>query len=68
MLLTYLLEEMGCVKVVLDTNMKNLRAQHIYEQLGFRKTGLRENSWRDQLGVWQSAVDYELVPEDLIRF
>jgi RimJ/RimL family protein N-acetyltransferase len=50
----------GYEKVVLDTNLKNERAQHVYEKLGFRKLGIRENAWTDQLGVMQSAVDYEL--------
>ena len=68
MLLVYLFEELLCARVVLDTNLNNLRAQHVYEQLGFRKTGVRENSWQDQLGVWQSAVDYELLPEQLNRY
>lgn len=56
--------EMGYEKIVLDTNLNNLRAQHVYELLGFRKVRVRENSWKDQLGDLQSAVDYELVPED----
>lgn len=54
----------GYSKIVLDTNLNNHRAQHTYEKLGFRKIRIRENSWQDQLGVWQSAVDYVLLPED----
>ena len=54
----------GYRKIVLDTNTNNHRAQHTYEKLGFRKIGVRENSWQDQLGTWQSAVDYILMPED----
>ena len=52
-------------KIVLDTNVKNTRAQHVYEdKLGFRRLGIREHSWQDQLGEWQSAVDYELKKDD----
>ncbi len=58
----------GFVKIVLDTNLKNLRAQHVYEKLGFRKVAVRENSWTDQLGQPQSAVDYELYPENFCNF
>ena len=58
----------GYSKIVLDTNLNNLRAQHVYEKLGFRKLRIRENSWQNQLGEWQSAVDYELIPENFVDF
>lgn len=54
---------MGYGKIVLDTNLKNQRAQHVYESLGFRKLGVNIDSWKDQLGEWQSSVDYELTPD-----
>lgn len=50
-------------KVHLDTNLTNLRAQHVYEQLGFQKTCVRHNAWRDQLGQFQSSVEYELTED-----
>ena len=50
----------GCQKIILDTNLNNTRAQHVYELLGFQKTGVRYDAWTDQLGRLQSAVDYEL--------
>lgn len=53
----------GVKKIVLDTNLENRRAQHVYETLGFRKTAVHEKHFRDQLGEWQSTVDYELTPE-----
>ena len=54
----------GYEKIILDTNTENKRAQHLYEnKLGFKMIRVRENSWRDQLGVLQSAVDYELTKE-----
>lgn len=59
---------MGFSKVVLDTNLNNTRAQHVYEKLGFQKVAVRENSWTDQLGNPQSAVDYALKPENFIDF
>ena len=68
MLIHSLLEDFGYGKVVLDTNLKNLRAQHVYERLGFKKVRVRENSWTDQLGEPQSAVDYELTPKDFVDF
>lgn len=62
MLIRFLFSEagLGVEKVVLDTNLKNLRAQHVYEKLGFEKLRVNENSWRDQLGQWQSSIDYEM--------
>ena len=51
------------IKIILDANAKNKRAQRVYEKLGFKKVGVRENSWRDQLGEIQSSVDYELTKE-----
>ncbi len=67
-LLIRALFEKGAEKIVLDTNLQNTRAQHVYETLGFRKTGVRIDSWRDQLGALQSAVDYELLPEQFRDF
>ncbi|MCL2301319.1 MAG: GNAT family N-acetyltransferase [Firmicutes bacterium] len=64
MLIRALFGDYGYERIVLDTNVNNLRAQHVYEKLGFRRVGVRENSWRDQLGRWQSAVDYELTKEN----
>ena len=60
MLIDYLFTKMGYKKLVLDTNLKNKRAQHVYEKLGFQKKGIRADSWKDQLGNLQSSVDYEL--------
>lgn len=53
---------------VWDTNLNNLRAQKVYEQkIGAKRLGVRENSWKDQLGTWQSAVDYRLEREDFLQ-
>ncbi len=61
MLISYLFDERGYNKIVLDTNVQNERAQHVYEKLGFRETGRRIGTWRNQRGELQSVVDYELV-------
>ena len=58
----------GISKIVLDTNLTNLRAQHVYEMLGFKKLRVNIDSWRDQLGRLQSSVDYELIPADFRDF
>ncbi len=63
MLLRYLFGERGYAKVVLDTNLQNTRAQHVYEKIGFVRVGTNIDSWRNQLGELQSSVDYELTRE-----
>lgn len=55
--------EMGFEKIVLDTDLENTRAQHVYELLGFEKLRLNRDSWTDQLGRKRSSVDYVLTPE-----
>lgn len=58
----------GYEKIVLDTNLNNTRAQHVYEKLGFQKLRVNQNSWRNQLGEWESSVDYALTPENFVNF
>ena len=58
----------GYSKIVLDTNLTNTRAQHVYESLGFRKVRTNIDSWKDQLGRLQSSVDYELVEKDFVSY
>ncbi len=60
--------EKGVQKIVLDTNLNNRRAQHVYESLGFNKLRVNIDSWTDQIGRKQSSVDYELTEEDFVDF
>ena len=68
MLISSLFNDMGYKKIILDTNMNNKRAQHVYEELGFRKLRIRENSWKNQLGELQSSIDYEMYQGDFIDY
>lgn len=63
-----LFKDYGYHKIVLDTNLSNKRSQHVYERLGFKKIRINHNSWKDQLGNWQSSVDYELTKDSFISF
>lgn len=69
MLITYLFEDQKLNekyqvnKIILDTNLKNERAQHVYEKLGFRKVRVNVAAWEDQLGEPQDSVDYEMTRE-----
>ena len=67
MLISWLFAQ-GFEKIVLDTNLTNLRAQHVYESLGFQKLRVNIDSWTDQLGNKQSAVDYELTEDNFVDF
>lgn len=65
MLCRDLFADRGIARITLDTMLENQRAQHVYEKLGFVKTGVRENCWRDQTGRLRTAVDYQLLPQQL---
>lgn len=68
LLIRALFHDLGYTKITLDTNLDNLRAQHVYEALGFQKLRIHENAWTDQLGNPQSSVDYELTEADFHSF
>lgn len=67
MIIGALFNEYGYEKIILDTNLQNRRAQHVYEKIGFRKVGVRVDCCKDQVGQMQSAVDYELKKEEFGR-
>ena len=59
---------MGAKIIILDTNINNTRAQHVYEKLGFKKVKVRYDSWKNQLGELQSSIDYELTKDNFCNF
>lgn len=70
-LLSMLIKELfrrGFEIIILDTNLNNLQAQHLYEKLGFKKASIRKDAWKDQLGVPQSVIDYEIRKGDLVDY
>ena len=58
----------GYSKIILDTNLTNTRAQHVYESLGFQKIRTNIDSWKDQLGRLQSSVEYELIEKNFVSY
>ena len=62
MLCQELFENAGCKKIVVSTMLENKRAQHVYEKLGFMKTAVRPDCWRDQTGQLSTAIEYSLLP------
>lgn len=70
-LLSMLIKELfrtGYTMILLDTNLNNTRAQHVYEKLGFIKRRVNKDVWKDQLGRLQTSIDYELVQTEFIDF
>lgn len=63
-----LFDELKFKKIILSTDLRNLRAQHVYEQLGFKKVKVFYDSWTDQLGKLRTSVCYELVKKDFISY
>lgn len=64
MLISELFYKYDYTKIILDTNLKNKRAQHVYEGLGFHKVRVNINSWKNQIGELESSVDYEMTKDD----
>lgn len=54
-------------KIILDTDLNNKRAQHVYEQLGFKKISTN-NTWIDQVGNIRTIIDYELKRNKFISY
>lgn len=64
MLITHLFDALDYKRVVLDTDLSNKRAQHVYEKLGFCKIRINKDNHTDQLGNKRSSVDYQLEKEN----
>lgn len=60
LLINSLFSEYGYKQIVLDTDLENERAQHVYEKLGFKKVRVNQNKFKNQIGEFRSSVDYEL--------
>jgi RimJ/RimL family protein N-acetyltransferase len=67
MLMNHIFMTMWYDKIILDTNLENQRAQHVYEKLGFKKIRTNMNSWKNQVGELQSSVDYEISKDEYLR-
>ena len=68
MLFTELFDRWGFERIVLDTNLENKRAQHVYELLGFKQVRVRPHAYPNDQGVWQTAIDYALQKSDFVNF
>ncbi|MCL2636913.1 MAG: GNAT family N-acetyltransferase [Oscillospiraceae bacterium] len=57
MLIEELFMNLGYERIILDVDLDNHRARHIYEKLGFKVTGIKEES---------NVADYELTKENYL--
>lgn len=60
-LIKYLEDKFHAKKIVLDTNLKNVKAQNFYKRLGFKQIRILKDNWKNQLNELQSTVMFELV-------
>ena len=68
LLINTLFKDLGYKKITLDTNLNNLRAQHVYETLGFQKLRINLDAWNNQIGELQSSIYYELEEKDFMNY
>lgn len=66
MLIDSLFRDLGYKEIILDTNLNNVRAQRVYEKLGFQK--VKVDSFKNQLGELESFVEYKLIEKDFIKY
>lgn len=67
MLINHIFYDKNFEIIILDTNMKNKRSQHVYEKLGFKKKSINKDAYKNQLGEYQTSIDYELRKENYIK-
>ena len=51
----YACRQTGAAMLCESSVQEVIRAQHVYEKLGFRKTAVHYNSWKNQLGEMESS-------------
>lgn len=61
LLIAFLKHEMKAIKIILDTNLKNIGAQKFYKRLGFKQINISKECWRDQMGNLQGAMFFEML-------
>ena len=67
MFFDYLFKVKNVDKITCDTNLKNIRAQLVYEKkMGMRRIKTEYNCWTDQVGERQSATFFEITKEQYL--
>lgn len=61
----------GYKKIILDTNLNNTRAQHVYEKLGFKKVRVKIRAWIELNYIYFYIIEkisFELFKTEAIWF
>ncbi len=66
-LASYLIDERGHHRLVIDPAAQNAAAIHTYEKIGFQAVGIMREYWRSPDGSWQDGLLMDLLARDLIR-
>ena len=65
--LSYLIDDLGHHRVIIDPAVENARAIHVYENLGFRRVGVMRRYERAADGTWRDGLLMELLAEEFAR-
>lgn len=65
--LTYLIDDLGHHRVIIDPAVENTRAVHVYEKLGFRRVGVMRRYERGSDGEWHDGLLMELLADEFVR-
>lgn len=64
----YLFTKKNAEKITCDTNLKNIRAQFVYEnKLKMKRVKTTYNSWTNQIGELCSATFFEITKKDFFN-
>jgi RimJ/RimL family protein N-acetyltransferase len=61
LLLKYAFEELGCIRVQLKTDERNVRSQHAIERIGAKKEGVLRNHMILPDGRYRNSVYYSII-------
>lgn len=62
--LDYLFKTYNLHRIELDTLLENVRAQHLYEKVGFKRIGLKRDCWLDPQNCYRSAILMDILREE----
>lgn len=64
LLLTYAFETLGCIRVQLKTDSRNIRSQHAIERIGARREGVLRNHMILPNGDYRDSVFYSILDSE----
>jgi RimJ/RimL family protein N-acetyltransferase len=62
--ITYLFKNFNLHRVELDTLVENVRAQALYQSVGFKYIGMRRDCWLDPLNNYRSAILMDVIRDE----